>query len=149
MSIRTNWYRSVASTWAWYELAWRDDRKFTAEDIDETALWIGYNAWVWKGAVALNALGPVVPIIEGAVITGAIASYAIGGTEGVENYIDFITEPSKMPERIAFTAKTIYEEKIEEPLVAAANWYVGVIDEGIETFKTSWEITKPQIHLPF
>jgi len=143
MSIRTNWYRSIASVWVWYELAWRDDRKFTAEDIDETLFLLAYNAWVWKGPVMLAAV-PGLAIVEGVVVTGAVASYAIGGVEGVENYIDFITEPTKIPERIAFTAETIYEEVIKEPLVAGAEAYVGWVDRRIEDFKLVWSLTRPQ-----
>jgi len=143
MSIRTNWYRSIASVWVWYELAWRDDRKFTAEDIDETAFLLAYNAWVWKGPAMLAAV-PGVAIVEGVVVAGAVASYAIGGVEGVENYIDFITEPTKMPERIAFTADVIYEEVIKEPLVAASVAYVGWWDRRVEEAKLVWSITHPQ-----
>jgi len=112
VGTRTQWYRSMAIGWAWYEAAWRDDRKFTYEDIDETILAAAALAFVWKGNIVLAAV-PGLAIVEGIVVTGAVVSYAIGGTEGVENYIDFITEPTKIPERIAFTAETIYEEKIK------------------------------------
>jgi len=117
--------------YAWEQKAWADDRKFTVEDIDETLWAIAGLALVWKGNVILGAV-PGIAVVEAAVVTGAVASFAIGGVEGVEDYVDFITTPSKIPERIAFTAETIYEHKIKEPLVAAAVWYVGKVDEGID-----------------
>jgi len=139
-SIRPNIYRSLASTWAWYEMAYRDDRKFTMEDLDETALWMAYNAWVWSGPALLARAGPVVPAVEAIIVAGAVASAAIGGVEGVENYVDFISEPEKMPERWEFTKQTIYEEVIEEPLVSAAKWYVKTVDK---TLDTAWQFTAP------
>ena len=126
---RTQWYRSIAVVVLWQEKAWQDDRKFTVEDIDETLMAAAALGFIWKGNMLLAAV-PGLNIVEGIVVAGAVASLAIGGVKGVENYIDFMTEPSKMPERISFTGKTIYKHKIEEPLVAAANWYVDLIDEG-------------------
>jgi len=143
MASRTKWYRTLAILIAWERAAWRDDRKFTAEDIDETLWAIAGIAFVWKGEALLTAV-PGIAIVEAAIITGAVASYAIDGVEGVENYIDFITEPTKIPERIAFTAETIYEHKIEDPLIAAATWYVGWVDRRIDEMQSVWAVTIPQ-----
>jgi len=52
-------------------------------------------------------------IVTSAVIVGGIVSYFVDPEEGLKNYKDFLTEPTKVPERIAFTAETIYEHKIE------------------------------------
>ena len=144
MNLRPNIYRSLASTWAWWELAYRDDRKFTIEDVDETALWLAYNAWVWRGPAMVAALGPVVPTVEAIVVAGAVASAAIGGVEGVENYVDLISEPDKMPERWDFTKKTLFEEIIEPPLVEAAEAYKGWVDRRIEEARLVWSITQPR-----
>jgi len=142
---RTQWYRSLAVVWAWREKAWRDDEKFTWEDLDETVYAAAGLALIWKGDIILAAV-PGIAIIEGAVIAGAITSYAIGGAEGFDNYVDFIDpyQIKEMPGRIAFTAETIYEHKIEKPLVAAAEAYVGWVDRRIEDIRLVWSITRPQ-----
>jgi len=110
---------SLGIIWTMYELAWRDDRKITWEDAPELAMGTLSLGVLWAPEILTIASVSTTPIvvIEAAVVVGAISSYAIGGVEGVENYIDFITEPTKIPERIVFTAETIYEHKIEEPLV--------------------------------
>ena len=92
---------SSALGWWWYNEAIRDDRRFTAEDIDETmALALGMG-WIWGGEVLTVAAVSTTPIVavEAIVAAGAVGSYAIAGSEGVENYVDFITEPTKMVER--------------------------------------------------
>jgi len=145
---RTQRWRSLAVLVWWQEKAYQDDQKFTWEDIDETLLAVGALALIWKGDLILAAI-PGINIIEGVVVAGAVASYAIGGTEGVENYFDFITEPTKIPERIIFTAETLYEHKIEEPLKETAKAYVGWIDRRLEEAKSVWSITAPRSVLPF
>ena len=105
-------YRSLAMISWWWATAIADDDELTWEDLDETVLLALSLAFIWKGNVILGKVPGILPA-EGIIVTGAVASYAIGGTEGVSNYMDFISEPTKMPERIAFTAETIYEHKIE------------------------------------
>jgi len=143
---RAKFYRSLAVLYVWEQKAWADDRKFTTEDIDETLLAALALGWIWKGNVALAAV-PGINVVEGIVAAGAVASLAIGGVEGVENYVEFLTEPTKIPERVAFTAETIYEHKIKEPLVEAAEWYVDFIDEGIRAVRLGWSI-QPMPQLP-
>jgi len=140
---RTKWYRSLAVFYIWEQKAWADDREFTVEDIDETLWAVAGLALIWKGNIILGAV-PGINIVEGIVVAGGVASFAIGGVKGVEDYIDFLTEPTKIPERIAWTADVIYEEKIKEPLIDAATWYVNAVDEVVENFKLAWSITKPQ-----
>ena len=134
-------YRSIAMGLWWIDEAIRDDDELTWEDLDETII-LGLSlAFIWRGNVILATI-PGLPIVEGVVVTGAVASYAIGGTEGVGNYFDFITEPTKMPERIAFTAETIYEHKIEshvEEGISFGNFLYRVgekkLEEGLEWAK--------------
>jgi len=129
-----------------YELAWRDDREITWEDAPELGLGALSLGVLWAPEILTIAAVSTTPlvVIEAAVVTGAIASYGIGGVEGVENYIDFISEPTKIPERVAFTAETIYEHKIEEPLVAAAEAYVGWWDRRFKEAQSVWAVTIPQ-----
>jgi len=110
--MRTQMYRSIAVSSWWLDKAINDDGELTIEDLDETAVLALSLAFIWKGNAILATI-PGLNIVEGAVVVGAIASYNIGGVEGVTNYVDFLTEPTKMPGRIAFTAETIYEHKIE------------------------------------
>jgi len=137
---------SLGIIWGMYELAWRDDREITWEDAPELGLGALSLGVLWAPEVLTIAAVSTTPlvVIEAAVVAGAIASYGIGGVEGVENYIDFITEPTKIPERVVFTAETIYEHKIEEPLVAAAEAYVGWWDRRFEEAQSVWAVTIPQ-----
>jgi len=105
--IPTRWqyYRSIAVFVEWQRLAWRDDRKLTAEDIDETLLALGLLGLIWAPQIIVGVSVSTTPllVIEAAIVTGAIASYAIGGVEGVETYVDFITDPVdivKDPEKL-------------------------------------------------
>lgn len=158
VGTRTKWYRSLAIFYAWEQKAWADDREFTVEDIDETLWAIAGLALVWKGNIILGGI-PGIAIAEAVIVTGAVVSFAIGGVEGVEDYVDFITTPSKMPERVVETAEIIYEHKIKDPLVAAAVWYVGKVDQGIDYVNdtvdsaTNWIIENYRIlpgpYLPF
>lgn len=145
---RTQWYRSIAVVMAWREAAWRDDKKLTWGDLPETVVAGATLALIWKGDVILAAV-PGLAIVEAAVIAGAVTSYAIAGEEGFDDYVDFITEPTKIPERVAFTAETIYEHKIEQPLISAASWYVDQVDTLVDKFKLAWSITRPRPILPF
>jgi len=46
-------------------------------------------------------------------IVGGFVAAVVDPEEGLENYMDFFAEPGKIPERLKFTAETIYEHKIE------------------------------------
>jgi len=93
----TRWQRvtSMAAIWAWKDKVYHDaDKKFTAEDIDETAYVLLYLGAVWSPqiAVMIPALAGVstpLAVVEGAFIAGGVASFAIGGLEGLETYVDF------------------------------------------------------------
>ena len=132
---RTKTYRTIAmGTW-WVDNALLDDRKFTLEDLDETALAIAGTALIWKGDTILGAI-PHLRIVEGAVVAGGIAAYAIGGVRGVENYCDFMTNPSKWKKKTDESLDIIYEEviapKVVDPLVEYGE---KKIDQGIEFSK--------------
>ena len=129
-----------------YELAWRDDRELTWADAPELAVGTLSLGVLWAPEILTIAAvsGTPLVVVEVAVVAGAVTSYAIGGVEGVENYIDFITEPTKIPERLVFTAETIYEHKIEDPLVAAAEAYVRWWDRRLSEAQSVWAVTIPQ-----
>jgi len=110
--MRTQWYRSIAVSSWWFDKAINDDGELTIEDLDETAVLALSLAFIWRGNAILGTV-PGLAAVEGIAVAGAVASAAIGGVEGVTNYVDFISEPTKIPQRVAFTAETIYEHKIE------------------------------------
>ena len=110
----------------------RDDGKITIEDIDETALAAGGLAFIWKGNVILAKV-PGLIVVESIVVGGAVASFMIDGTEGVDNYVDFISEPTEwISTTKEETLPIIYEEviapKIVDPIVG---WVETKIDQGI------------------
>ena len=137
---------SLGIIWTMYELAWRDDRAITWADAPELAVGTLSLGVLWAPEILTIAAvsGTPLVVVEVAVVAGAVTSYAIGGVEGVENYIDFITEPTKIPERLVFTAETIYEHKIEDPLVAAAEAYVRWWDRRLSEAQSVWAVTIPQ-----
>jgi len=137
---------SIGIIWTMYELAWRDDRELTWADAPELAVGTLSLGVLWAPEILTIAAvsGTPLVVVEVAVVAGAVTSYAIGGVEGVENYIDFITEPTKIPERLVFTAETIYEHKIEDPLVAAAEAYVRWWDRRLSEAQSVWAVTIPQ-----
>jgi len=133
------------------EDGWRDN----LEDTGAILTFAGtlYVLWlppVVQGAIAARIgmlfapLAIPAAIVTSTVIVGGIVSYFVDPEEGLQNYKDFISEPTKIPERIGFTAKTIYEETIEDPLVAAATRYVGWVDRRIEEMQSVWAVTMPQ-----
>jgi len=63
--------------------------------------------------VLLAPLAVPAAVITSTIIVGGVVSYAIDPEEGLQNYKDFLSEPTKIPERLKFTAETIYEHKIE------------------------------------
>jgi len=149
MGLRTKWYRSIAVVYAWEQAAYADDRKFTVEDIDETLWAIAGLGLIWKGDIILASI-PYLNVIEAAVVVGGVASYAIGGVEGVEDYIDFITEPTKLPGRVAFTAETIYKEKILPEYTkkkGEVNVFLKVLEQLTRPYRINHWKTGP--YLPF
>jgi hypothetical protein len=110
-----------------------DDRKLTTEDIDETLLAAAGLALIWRGDFLLARI-PGLPIVEGIVIAGGVASYAIGGTEGVLNYVDFITDKDEwlslgIPTTLEYSLPIIYDEVIEPEIVDPI---VSKINQGVD-----------------
>jgi len=145
----------------------------SAELIDEEEGWVDnwedtgailqfagtlYVLWVppvVQGAIAARIgllLAPAAmpaAIVTSVVIVGGIVSYFVDPEEGLKNYKDFITEPTKIPERLKFTAETIYEHKIESKV----NLTLEVVSMLWNMAKREWEERPPLFHtgpyLPF
>ena len=105
MRFGSRWQRiqTYASLAAWSALALQDDDELTWRDTPETLVLGLQLGLIWSPQIALAIGMSATPlnIVEGAVLTGAIASYAIGGVEGVETYVDYISNPQE----ILFDAK--------------------------------------------
>jgi len=86
---------TIGMIWSMYQLAWRDDEKITWGDYPELAMGTGGIFLLWAPEVLTIAAVSTTPlvILEAAVVTGAVASYAIGGEEGLNTYVDYITDP--------------------------------------------------------
>jgi len=89
---------TIGMLWSMYQLAWRDDEKITWEDFPELAVGTGGIFLLWAPEVLTIAAVSTTPlvILEAAVVTGAVASFVIGGEEGLNTYVDYITDPVDM-----------------------------------------------------
>jgi len=160
LPLKLKWGLTIAATSAvYFELT--DDEQDYWVDMGAVLGWgfTMYGLWappVVKMAVMAQvglAVGrlvapaaPVVAVTAVALVAGDLISHAIDPESGRENFRDFVapSQITEMPGRIAFTAETIYEHKIEDPLVAAANAYVGWVDRRVEEMKSVWAVTIPQ-----
>lgn len=100
MAFGSRWQRvqSYGVIGAWANAALHDDDEFTFEDLDETAYAIGMLGLIWSPQIAMavpliGSMSTPLAIVEAAALSGLVASYAIGGMEGAETYIDYITDP--------------------------------------------------------
>jgi len=156
-ALRAKLYRSIVVFGTWYTLAKMDDDKLTWRDAPETlALAAGFTWIWWDTALAITAVSstPLV-VVEAAVVTGLVASVAIGGLEGGEKYIDYINplnypEHVKDPEKIeALVQASDITMSLINPLYIPqkmlAEWIVEDLPWG-EVFKNRW-VTGPS--LPF
>lgn len=97
-ALRAKWYRSIHMASAWYALAKMDDDEFTWKDAPETVALAAGLTWVWWDVAAASLALSTTPlvVVEAAVVTGLVASVAIGGLEGGETYVDYVTNPAEM-----------------------------------------------------
>jgi len=166
LPLSLKWSLTVAATAGVY-FEWTDDEQDYWVDMGAVLSWgfTMYGLWtppVVKMAVAGQvglAIGrlaapatPVIAVTAVALVTGDLLSHQIDPKSGRENFRDFVNpfQITQMPGRIAFTAETIYEHKIEEPLTKAAEAYVSWWDRRAEEIKLVWSITAPRVPLlPF
>jgi len=153
----SRWQRvqSYATIGAWFNAAYLDDDEFTFEDLDETVkagIMLGL-IWSPQIAVAVGLSATPLNIVEGAALAGLGVSFAIGGVEGAETYIDYISNPEdifKSPEKTEalLQASDIVLSVVNPlhiPTKMLSEWLVGELPWG-ELFKNRW-LTGPV--LPF
>ena len=146
---------TIGMLWSMYQLAWRDDEKITWEDFPELAVGTGGIFLLWAPEVLTIAAVSTTPlvILEAAVVTGAVASFAIGGEEGLNTYVDYITDPVDMVQDPGKRETLIQASDIvlsvvnplHIPQKMLAEWIVEDLPWG-ELFKNRW-LTGPV--LPF
>jgi len=156
MFFGTRWQRlqSYATIAAWHNAAILDDDKFTIGDIPETAYAAGMLGLIWSPQIALVVGSPTIAlnVVEAAALTGLIASYAIGGAEGAEIYVDYISSPVslvKEPEkRAAFIQASQYIVAGVNPMMWVGGEFGRYLGEHHQSdlFKNRW-LTGP--YLPF
>lgn len=160
LPLKLKWSLTVAATAAVYR-EWTDDEQDYWVDLGIALSW-GFSMYgLWtpphaKLAISASvglAIGrlaapaaPVIAVTAVALVAGDLVSHAIDPVSGRKNFRDFVDpfQITEMPGRIAFTAETIYEHKIEEPLTAAAEAYVSWWDRRVEDVKLVWSITRPR-----
>ena len=81
-----------------------------------------------EGRLILGSI-PGIAMVEGIIVAGGVVSFGIGGTEGVLNYVDFITDKDEwmslgIPTTLEYSLPIIYEEVIEPEIVAPVTNYL-------------------------
>jgi len=103
---------SIGILWTMYQVAWRDDEKITWEDFPELVGGTSSLGVLWIPEVlAITAVStlPLV-VLEAAIVVGAVASIAIAGEEGLETYVDYISNPQEI----------LFDEEKRDAFVMAA-----------------------------
>jgi hypothetical protein len=100
MRFGSRWQRvqSYTSLAAWSIAALHDDDELTWRDTPETLVLGMQLGLIWSPQIAL-AIGissTPLNVVEGAALAGLAVSFAIGGIEGAETYVDYITDPVDM-----------------------------------------------------
>ena len=107
----------------WYDQAYRDDRKITWEDLDESFLAVGGLAWIWWEEAAFAVAAPLLPTITTAVFVGAGVSTIIGGEEGLYEYIEFLKSgPQGMWDKTMDVTIPAISETVTETVDDAVMW---------------------------
>jgi hypothetical protein len=96
--VQAKGIQSIAIVWGMYQFAWRDDRKITIEDFPELAAGMGRLSWLWIPEILSITAVSTTPLVvlEAAIAVGAVASIAIAGEEGLDTYVDYITNPQEI-----------------------------------------------------
>jgi hypothetical protein len=130
----------VIAVYAMHEI--RKEETGTMEDIGIATSAAVTIVGIWYPTGRVVAAGLVAPYVApfalgltGAVIVGGVISYGIAGEQGLVDYYEFLTEPTKIPERIAESINVITEEVIQPRIEAGAhgfNWIMTGINNWAE-----------------
>jgi len=145
---------SIAMIWSMYQLAWRDDEKITWEDFPLLAMGISGLGILWLPEALTIATASTTPlvILEAAVVIGAVASVAIGGEEGLNTYVDYITNPQEIPFDQGKTESFLQANRIAQGIITLGASEITragadlILEYKNEIFRNRW-VTGPV--LPF
>jgi len=109
--------------------------------------------WSPQIALAIGISATPLNVVEGAALAGLAVSFAIGGVEGAETYVDYITDPVDMVQDPGKQETLIQASDITLSIInplhipnkMLAEWIVNDLPWG-EVFKNRW-LTGPV--LPF
>lgn len=106
------------------------------EDTTATELFVatGSLMWIWGDVALARVSTGVMWPVYGVVVAGGVASYAIAGKSGVDDYIDFLTEgmaeemivTGDLPEEYLEVVVPAIEAEVVEP---AIEWGKGKVRE--------------------
>lgn len=152
MRFGSRWQRvqSYATIAAWYNAAILDDDEFTWRDTPETLYAAGILGLIWSPQIAMAipaaaALSIPLTVVESAALAGLAVSFAIGGAEGAETYVDYITDPVDMVRDLG-KQKTLIQASdivlsvvnpLHIPNKMLAEWIVEDLPWG-EVFRNRW-----------
>lgn len=133
--LGSRWQRiqTYAALGAWSTVALGDDDELTWRDTPETLILGMQLGLIWSPQIALAIGMSTTPlnVLEVVVLAGLGASVAIGGVEGGEMYIDYITHPKEIftdPEK---TDAFIQASEITLGLVNPLGWLAGQVGQYI------------------
>jgi len=111
---------SIGILWTMYQFAWRDDEKITVEDFPELAGGGASLGRLWLPELLTIAAVSTTPlvILEAAIVVGAVASIAIAGEEGLETYVDYISNPQEI----------LFEEEKKDAWIQASDIALSVVN---------------------
>jgi len=129
---------SADATWEVYQEAWLDDRKITIEDAGELAAYGTKMGLIWGPELAVLMGLTAAPLwgVYAVVGVGFVASYAIGGREGAEQFTEYIfagperwlptirdqiTDPA-----ITYLRDEIWQEQLVDPITEF--WQDKIVD---------------------
>ena len=155
MRFGSRWQRvqSYAALGAWSAVA-MDDDDLNWKDTPETLILAMQLGLIWSPQLALAIGMSTTPlnIVEGAALAGLGVSYAIGGREGVETYVDYITNPVDIIKNPEKTESLMSANRIMQGVVTLGGSEIGragvniILDHSEEIFQNRW-LTGP--NLPF
>jgi hypothetical protein len=153
MRFGSRWQRvqTYAALGAWSAVA-LDDDDLNWKDTPESLILAMQLGLIWSPqiAVAIGMSATPLNIVEGAALTGLVASYAIGGREGAETYVDYITDPVDMVQNPEKAESLMMANRILQGVVTLGGSEVGragvkvILNYSDEIFKNRW-LTGPYL----
>lgn len=156
MRFGTRWQRiqTYTSLAAWSALALADDDKLTWRDTPETVILGMHLGLIWSPqiAVAVGLSTTPLNIVEGAALAGLGVSFAIGGMEGAETYVDYITDPVDIVQDPGKIEALMQAHRITQGVLTLggselASSAIGVVSDWKDVLLKNRYVTGP--YLPF